>query len=419
MVNILNGLLSLGMLLSGCVNTISKKNQNDSYAPGWNRVTHKFTHPWFQTIIMFLGEALCIFGYFIQRRNAANRLKAAASVQAADSTSISLSSSSTPPPIDESKRRIWQPILLIPTALDLLGTTFGGIGLVYCTASVWQMLRGSIIVFTGVLSWLFLKRKMLPFRWVAITFTIAGLLCVGVTGILNARDDAQAGSSSDVGSGPDGDETPIYLVGVGILLILAGQLVCAAQMVVEEKLLKGHNFQPMHIVGVEGILGTLVMAFIVLPILFFIPGDHPSPLPYHTYENSLDAILQIVRSWKLVFFSLLYLFSIAFYNFFGLSVTKHLTCVHRTLIDACRTIVVWTFQLFMHYVVFPKTNYGEKWTRWSYIQVIGFVLLIIGTVLYNAIVKIPFMEYDAPAPAKPSEKTPLVQDAPKEETDKK
>jgi len=30
MFNVINGLLSLGMLLSGCINTISKKAQNDS-----------------------------------------------------------------------------------------------------------------------------------------------------------------------------------------------------------------------------------------------------------------------------------------------------------------------------------------------------------------------------------------------------
>jgi hypothetical protein len=34
-------------------------------AKGWSGIYHKFTHPWFQTIIMFIGEALCIFGYLI------------------------------------------------------------------------------------------------------------------------------------------------------------------------------------------------------------------------------------------------------------------------------------------------------------------------------------------------------------------
>ena len=49
----------------------------------------------------------------------------------------------------------------------------------------------------------------------------------------------------------------------------------------------------------------------------------------------------IIHSWQLGVYVFVYFCSIAFYNFFGLSVTQSLTCVHRTLIDACRTIIVW------------------------------------------------------------------------------
>jgi len=419
MFNIINGLFSLGMLLSGCINTISKKAQNDSYAAGWGGIYHKFKHPWFQTIIMFFGEALCIFGYMIQRRNARiQRLQQLHLQQTTATQTTPLVDSGKPQPPDESTRKIFQPLLLIPTVLDLLGTTFGGIGLVYVAASIWQMLRGSIIVFTGILSWLFLKRKMLPYRWVSITFTILGLVCVGLTGMLNAKDDenkkkASASEGSSSSSGGQKDEVPLYMVAVGILLILCGQLVGAMQMVVEEKLLKNKNFAPLHIVGLEGIFGALAMAFVVLPICFFIPGDNPSPMHYPSYDNSIDALIQIGNNWRLLLYTLLYLLSIAFYNFFGLSVTKHLTCVHRTLIDACRTILVWSFQLLVHYA-FDKSA-GERWTRWSYIQVIGFALLITGTVLYNGIIKIPYMQYEAPAAPKAvetqktsSDTTPLL-----------
>ena len=34
----------------------------------------------------------------------------------------------------------------------LVGFVFSAIGLLYVSASVWQMLRGSIIIFTGILS---------------------------------------------------------------------------------------------------------------------------------------------------------------------------------------------------------------------------------------------------------------------------
>ena len=32
------------------------------------KVYHEFDHPWFQTLIMFTGEAMCLFGLIYQRR---------------------------------------------------------------------------------------------------------------------------------------------------------------------------------------------------------------------------------------------------------------------------------------------------------------------------------------------------------------
>ena len=126
----------------------------------------------------------------------------------------------------------------------------------------------------------------------------------------------------------------------------------------------------------------------------------------------------------------LYCASIAFYNFFGLagkkyfffvknienfffSVTKKLTAVHRTLvffflpctyfqpfffffleskIDASRTICVWVVDLILWYST--KGFVGEAWDKYSWIQVIGFVVLFLGTLIYNGVIKIPFSVYE-------------------------
>jgi hypothetical protein len=88
------------------------------------------------------------------------------------------------------------------------------------------------------------------------------------------------------------------------------------------------------------------------------------------YENALDALIQIQNNWLLLIFVISYCLSIAFYNFFGLSVAKQLTTVHRTLIDACRTILVWTAQIVIYYLI--TSQYGENWHsfRWySYYRI--------------------------------------------------
>lgn len=361
-------LLALGMLISGSVNTLSKKAQNDCSARGLKdengNEVHKFDHPWFQTGLMFIGETMCLIGlYFHRRRERQKSQQNLMSVNRGESNSTGEASAEL-----SQQPRVFQWIFAFPTICDLFGTTLGGIGLLYVNASVWQMLRGSIIIFTGVLSKIFLKRKLWPIHWIGMMVTMFGLVLVGLSSVL--RDNHQGSSQGQVV--------------LGIVLILAGQSVSATQMIVEELFLKKRNFHPLQVVGMEGFFGVIFMSVIVLPVLYYIPGDQN----HHSYENSLDALLMIKNNAKLLVMSVLYICSIAFYNFFGLSVTKSLTAVHRTLVDACRTIVVWVVDLFIYYV-FDK-SFGEAWdSRYGIFQVDGFLFLLLGTALYNELLIIP------------------------------
>jgi len=267
---------------------------------------------------------------------------------------------------------------------DVLGTSLGGIGLLWVSASIWQMMRGSIIIFSGILSVIFLKRKLLPYRWLGMFIVAAGLCVVGVSSFLE--------SSSNSGGNH-------YLV-LGICLIVTGQFFNAVQMVLEEAFLKKRNFEPLQVVGMEGLWGLILMIAIILPAMYFIPGKNEG-----SYENSWDAMLMISRNMELLAMIILYWISIAFYNFCGLSVTKKLTAVHRTLIDALRTICVWAIDIFIYYVI--SETYGEAWTKYSYVQLIGFVLLVIGTMVYNGVIRFPCLRYEEPPPPTP-ETEPLI-----------
>jgi len=72
-------LLAIGMLISGSINTLSKKAQNDCSSKGLKdehgNEVHKFDHPWFQTGLMFIGESLCLIGLFFYRRKERQKLK--------------------------------------------------------------------------------------------------------------------------------------------------------------------------------------------------------------------------------------------------------------------------------------------------------------------------------------------------------
>jgi hypothetical protein len=81
------------------------------------------------------------------------------------------------------------------------------------------------------------------------------------------------------------------------------------------------------------------------------------------------------------------------------SVAKSLSTIHRTLIDAMRTLFIWSVDLFIFYNVDP--SFGEEWTTYSPLQLFGFGILVTGTLMYNQIIKFPCIEYPEPALTKP------------------
>jgi drug/metabolite transporter (DMT)-like permease len=358
---------ALGMLITGTINTLTRKIQNDTKAKGVDGTIHPFRHPFFQTFVMFIGEALCLIPLFIQRRNQRRRYQ-----ELIANSSINTTIGDSQKFGEPRRSRVFSWIFLLPAVCDLLGTSLGGIGLLYTPASVWQMLRGSTIIFSGLLSILFLKRKLYIHHWLGMFIVTSGLAVVGVSNVL--RPDST-----------DANQLTEKLI-FGIGFILAGQLIGAIQMIVEEVLLKKRRYPPLNVVGMEGVFGILLMVLVVLPLLYIIPGYDVG-----SYENCIDALIQMQQSWMLLVFVIAYCLSIAFYNFFGLSVAKRLTTVHRTLIDACRMILVWGTQIAIYYLI--TTLYGEKWHSFSWVQLIGFGLLVIGTLIYNAVIRMPCSTY--------------------------
>ena len=58
--------------------------------------------------------------------------------------------------------------------------------------------------------------------------------------------------------------------------------------------------------------------------------------------------------------------SIAFFNFAGVSVTKELSATTRMVLDSGRTLLIWAVSLSL------------KWQKFYPLQIVGFLLLVIG-----------------------------------------
>lgn len=368
------------MLATGSINTLTQKAQNQcrsngsTIGPYANETmpAHPFAHPWFQAWIMFIGEFLVLFVYACYRRNLQKQLW--------EDYITQIKTSTTYPPEPPAMPGYIAPIFFITGFFDILGSSLAAIGLVYIDASVWMMFRGSMIIFAGFLSCMFLKKKMGVKHWLGIAITAVGLVLVGLASILKKTPDDPDKAQSV--------ETTL----VGIMFIVVGQLLSASQMVLQELFMgKNQNIHPMQVVGTEGLFGLVAMSAVFLPAFYFIPCPGQ-----RRCEDALDAFYQIYNSPKLLAFCLCYICSIAFYNFLGIAVTKSLSAVHRCIIDGCRTLCVWVVNLFIYYVIEKSIDpnsgptFGEEFdTSYGFLQIDGFLFLLIGSALYNEIIDLP------------------------------
>lgn len=210
------------------------------------------------------------------------------------------------------------------------------VGLIYCAASVYQMLRGALVIFTGLLSIVFLGRRLMPFEWFALFTIVSGIATVGLASVISQDTKPIVGDSE-----PDPDEAiKTAKAFLGIFLVLFAQIFTAAQFVIEEKFLSGFHCAPLRAVGYEGLFGTISI-LVAMPILHFTYGV-ANPGSFFDLTTGWEQIKSNPHVWVP---AIIMLFSISSYNFFGISVTKTIHATSRSTIDSCRTLFIWAISI--------------------------------------------------------------------------
>jgi hypothetical protein len=136
----------------------------------------------------------------------------------------------------------------------------------------------------------------------------------------------------------------------------------ATQFVVEEEILGRYSVAPLVAVGYEGLFG-------VLSILLFIPIlSIPSISSRSPFFDLGRGWHQLIDTPTVLNSGIAIAFSISLFNFFGLSVTRHVSATARSLTDTCRTLSIWLVSLGLGWekLLFPI----------SLLQVMGFTLLV-------------------------------------------
>jgi drug/metabolite transporter (DMT)-like permease len=168
-------------------------------------------------------------------------------------------------------------LLALPAVCDIIGTTLMNVGLLFVVPSIYQMTRGALVLFVGLFSVIFLKRKLYLYQWFALFTVVLGVAIVGLAGAL-FKDHKAAASSielvkntvvrqvTEMAQHPDTLRTII-----GICLIAGAQIFTAFQFVLEEFILENYALEPLKVVGWEGIFGFSVTA-VAMIVMYFAVG---------------------------------------------------------------------------------------------------------------------------------------------------
>jgi drug/metabolite transporter (DMT)-like permease len=363
----------LGMLVTGTMNTLSTKIQFTMKSVGIEGQVETFQKPWFGTLNMM--AAMFIVGLVDKLVRCCSSRSNGTGKEPLMAIDGAPSSSSIVTGVSYERKVL---LVAVPAAFDLVATALSCIGILFIPASAWQMIRGSCIIFAALFSIIFLKRRMYCSNWLGLFLCVLGVAAVGVANILGS---SEGGSDAGPKSGPEP-------YAIGMALVLLGQVVQAAQIIAEEFLMKKVDLPAMQIIGFEGFWGTLLMIGVVYPVLYSIPGHDCGHL-----EDPFDTLTMIGNSRPLICMVCLYLFSCGTFNATGIAVTQVLTGVHRMQLDASRTILIWGFGLFVHYGVDPDSPFGEVWTSYSYLQLVGFAILVSGQATYGGLLRWPGVRY--------------------------
>merc|ERR1719253_1753565 len=269
--NIVTGGVHVGwfmmiMLFSGALNTILMKFMVMQKVPeSAGGVGTGFDQPYFQTLLMMVGEFLCLIAYYT----------------AGGDQNLNFS-------------EVPKSIFAVACLFDWTATTLVNMAYMCLPASIIQMTRGAIVIFTCLLSVLWLGRRQYRYHIAGVALVAVGITLVSLSTFINPVHHAPSA---------DTISNSVKLFGIG--LCLSAQIFQASMIVYEEKIMSKYTVPPLLVVGMEGTFGIIFG----VTLLCFLNFMH--------WENTPGAIYQIGHSKPLLIAVIGSIFSIAFFNFSG------------------------------------------------------------------------------------------------------
>ena len=144
-------------------------------------------------------------------------------------------------------------------------------------------------------------------------------------------------------------------------------------MIVQEKLFRNYKLSPFKVIGFEGLFGMLI--YIVFLTIAYIIKCEGALCHNGRLENSLKAVTDLGQNTVLLILVIALVVDIGIYNALGVAVTKYASCSNRATVNTSKVVLVWLF-----FLLYP----GDGGETFHWLQFGGFILIVIGTFIFNA-----------------------------------
>ena len=338
-------------IFGSCVPVLNSVILRDKF-PWKNGLRLQFRKPWFQLTGMFFGMTIFVIPVLIYRRLESRQL---AFMRVSWTFGMF--------------RKV-----ALPAVCNFVATGLQIKALMYLPTTVWQVFFGFRVLFATLLAVTYRRQQLLLVDWLGLFISVAGMSFSGVATLLRgiAREDNQTISD----------------MFFSFIIVILSHGVQAFQTIFEEKLLHDEGINTATLTAFEGIWGLYISVFIVLPFVGVISPTGQLEL----YENTLETFEMLGKSKRLVVLVLFYVLFVTMFSFFGIAVTELSSAIHTNMYEMVRPLPVWLLS-FATYYISGNEALGEPLDLYTLLELGGFATSVIGSLIYNRVLKFPCFVY--------------------------
>jgi hypothetical protein len=261
--------------------------------------------------------------------------------------------------------------MFIPSTLECVAFCIGLYAQILMALSLAMIMKGAKVVFSALFTISFLKRKLYPFHWFSVALCLAGLAIAGGSEYLNNPDSAWA-------------------VLVGCSLLLASECMKAFRVIYDEMMMKNNKCDVWFVVAMEGLYSVAILLPGLVLAWLAIPGKDNG-----SYENLSDTFYRVEQSNMLIVLLATLPVVVVVLAVAGIVIIKHLSGVHNALISVARSVVIWGIELAFFYMAPADLaqQYGKGWGPFSPLRLVGFIMVVVATLMYDEDIKFPKIFY--------------------------